>query len=128
MVIVRCPSCGHTFQVDLRKGKGAHYVTRDFKPSLLHLLVMRAILDIVREKGQGATKEEIRVKLEERGRKITGNSLSGRLSELLKAGYVEVVFTEVERMTGTPPYRFRKTPLWYLTEKGFKLLQERALV
>jgi len=128
MVWVKCPKCGHTFEVDLRKGKGAHYVTRDFKPSSLHLLIMRSILEIVREKGQGASKEEIRARLEEKGRRITGNSLSGRLSELLRAGYVEVVFTEVRKQPSrTPPYKFRKTPLWYLTDKGFRLLQEKAL-
>jgi DNA-binding transcriptional ArsR family regulator len=126
MVIVRCPSCGHAFQVDLRKGKGAHYTRGGFTPTRLHEEIMRAIRTIVSQKMEGATKKEIEAYLRSKGISISGNSLSGRLSELLGAGLVEVLYTQVRVYDEkTRQYRFRKTPVWYLSAKGVEYLRSR---
>lgn len=120
---VRCPYCGRWFEVNMEKGKGAYYTRRDFRPTGLHKLILRAVKEIVASKQGGATKQEIERWLGERGRKISGNSLSGRLSELLGAGYLEVQYTEVRLYDeASKKYRFKKTPIWFLTDKGLQLL------
>jgi DNA-binding transcriptional ArsR family regulator len=128
MVLVRCPHCGRTFEVDLRKGKGAYYTVGEFKPSKLHELIMLAIRDIVREKGRGALKGEIERWLLAKGRRVSGNSVSGRLSELLGAGYVEVEYTKVQVYDEkSKKFRFKRSPRWYLTQRAVEYLRARDL-
>jgi hypothetical protein len=126
MVWVKCPKCGHIFEVPMRKGQGAYYTVAEFHPTELHVLVMQAIRDIVREKGRGATKTEIERWLLARGRRVSGNSVSGRLSELLGAGYVEVEYTKVQVYDEkTRRFRFKRSPCWYLSQKGVEYLKAR---
>jgi DNA-binding transcriptional ArsR family regulator len=72
-----------------RKGEGAKAVQRgevkvSLKPGSLHWQICEVL------RGKEMTKEEIARELERRfNRRISGNSLSGRLSELRGAGYVE---------------------------------------
>jgi len=72
-----------------KKGEGARAVTRgevkvELRPGTLHWMIVEVL------RGRELTKEEIAQELEKRfGRKVSGNSLSGRLSELRGAGYVE---------------------------------------
>jgi len=79
-------------QVRQRKGVGAAAVKRGevrvrLSPGGLHA----QIVEVLRG-GRELTKEEIAAELERRfGRKVSGNSLSGRLSELKGAGLVECV-------------------------------------
>jgi DNA-binding transcriptional ArsR family regulator len=74
-----------------RKGEGARAVARGevkitLKPGSLHWQIVQIL------QGRELTKEEIAKELERRfGRKVSGNSLSGRLSELRGAGIVECV-------------------------------------
>jgi arginine repressor len=126
MVWVKCPKCGHYFEVDLTKGKGAYYTRKDFTPSNLHEQILKAIRTIVSQKMNGATKQEIENYLKNRGINISGNSLSGRLSELLGAGYVEVKYTQVQYLDEkTKKYRFKKTPIWYLSIKGVEYIKKQ---
>jgi len=128
VVLVRCPHCGHTFEVPMRKGQGAYYTAAEFHPSELHTLIMQAIRDIVREKGRGAMKTEIERWLLARGRRVSGNSVSGRLSELLGAGYVTVEYTKVQVYDEkSKKFRFKRSPRWYLTERGAEYLRARGL-
>ena len=128
MVLVKCPHCGHTFEVSMKKGQGAYYTAADFHPSELHDLIMVAIRDIVREKGRGALKTEIERWLLARGRRVSGNSVSGRLSELLGAGYVTVEYVKVQVYDEkTRSFRFKRTPRWYLSAKGVEYLKARGL-
>jgi repressor of nif and glnA expression len=123
-VIVRCPKCGHRFVVEVprerEKGEGAHYAEKIRKLSPLHI----EILQILAEKGS-LTKARIGGILAERGRRVSGNSLSGRLSELAGLGYVECKYTRVKlydakRMV----FRFVKKPVWEITELGRRVLGE----
>jgi len=128
VVLVRCPNCGHTFEVPMRKGQGAYYTAGEFHPTELHVLVMQAIRDIVREKGRGALKTEIERWLLARGRRVSGNSVSGRLSELLGAGYVTVEYVKVQVYDEkSKKFRFKRTPRWYLSQKGVEYLRARGL-
>jgi len=76
-------------QVRQRKGPGARAVARgekkiEIKEGNLYWMVR----EILRAKGD-LTKEEVAEEIARRfGRRVSGNSLSGRLSELAAAGYV----------------------------------------
>jgi hypothetical protein len=119
MVWVRCPRCGHYFEVNMSKGKGAYYTRKDFTPSNLHVEIMKAIRTIVSQKMNGATRRDIETYLRGKGLRISGNALSGRLSELLGAGYLDIEYTQVKVYDErTKQFRFKKTPVWYLSEKG----------
>jgi len=127
LVLVRCPYCGRVFEYKMPKGKGAHYTSRDFRPNKLHELVLTAVWSIVKEKGRGATKREISYYLHMHGHDISGNSLSGRLSELLGAGLVEVQYTDVKLYDEkSKKYRFKRTPVWYITQRGAEYLRSRG--
>lgn len=128
MVLVRCPHCGHVFEVSMKKGQGAYYTAGEFRPSELHELIMLAIRDIVRERGRGALKSEIERWLLARGRRVSGNSVSGRLSELLGAGYVTVEYVKVQVYDErAKKFRFKRAPRWYLSAKGVEYLRARGL-
>ena len=92
--IVTCPKCGHKFVVKVKrerpKGWGAHYADKIKKLSPLHI----EILKILREHGP-QPKRKIQGYLFEKGIRVSGNSLSGRLSELAGMGMVEC---EVDRV------------------------------
>jgi arginine repressor len=112
--------------VDLTKGKGAYYTRKDFVPSNLHVEIMKTIRTIVSRKMNGVTKQEIENYLKNKGINISGNSLSGRLSELLGAGYLEVKYTQVQYLDEkTKKYRFKKTPIWYLSVKGAEYIKNQ---
>jgi hypothetical protein len=72
-----------------KKGEGAKAVQRgevkvELRPNTLHWMIVEVL------RGRELTKEEIAAELERRfGRRVSGNSLSGRLSELRGAGIVE---------------------------------------
>jgi len=128
--IVECPHCHHRFPVKLPirilrespKGAGAHYGHRIRRLGPLH----RAIINTIREHSRnyqtqdgsfvrGLTKREISYWLHREGWKVSGNSISGRLSELRGAGILNVRRVRVklydrERMR----YRFVSTPIWSL--------------
>jgi len=89
-----------------RKGEGAKAVQRgevkvELRPGTLHWQICEVL------RGRELTKEEIAQELEKRfGRRVSGNSLSGRLSELKGAGLVEcrrVGRTWLWRFTGDIP-------------------------
>ena len=85
---------------------------------------MLAIRDIVSQKGRGALKAEIEEWLRSRGRRVSGNSVSGRLSELLGAGYVEVEYVKVSVYdAASKKFRFKRTPRWYLSQRGVEYLR-----
>jgi len=124
VVVVRCPKCGHRFTVKVprerEKGEGAHYADKIRKLSPLHI----EILQLLAERGS-LTKARIGGILAERGRRVSGNSLSGRLSELAGLGYVECEYTEVKLYDAkTMKFRFVKKPLWRITELGRRVLEE----
>ncbi len=126
IIMVKCPYCGKTFTVKVprerRKGMGAHYAHKIRKLSPLH----REILKILYEHG-AMPKRKIQGYLFEKGIRVSGNSLSGRLSELAGMGLIECEMEEValwdrDRMM----YRFRKTPVWYITMKGRRVLKREV--
>ena len=115
---VRCPRCGHVFEVDMSKGKGAHYAAEIQRLSELHML----ILEILKTHGP-CTKRRLGALLAEQGRRVSGNSLSGRLSELLGLGLVEVTRTQVKEYDPAEKrFRFVKKPVWSITPKGEQVL------
>jgi hypothetical protein len=123
-VMVRCPKCGHKFVVEIprerEKGEGAHYAEKIRKLSPLHI----EILQLLAEK-ESLTKARIGGILAERGRRVSGNSLSGRLSELAGLGYVECEYTEVKLYDAkTMKFRFVRKPVWRITELGKRVLEE----
>jgi repressor of nif and glnA expression len=122
--MVRCPKCGHRFVVEVPrerpKGEGAHYADKIKKLSPLHV----EILQILAEKGP-LTKARLGGILAERGRRVSGNSLSGRLSELAGLGYVECEYTKVKLYDAkTMTFRFKRKPVWKITELGRRVLEE----
>jgi repressor of nif and glnA expression len=122
--MVRCPKCGHRFVVrvprERPKGEGAHYADKIRKLSPLHIEILR----ILAERGP-LTKARIGGILAERGRRVSGNSLSGRLSELAGLGYVECEYTRVKLYDAkTMTFRFVKKPVWRITELGRRVLEE----
>jgi hypothetical protein len=115
---VRCPRCGHEFYVDVhsprQKGEGARYAPEIKRLTPLHV----AILSVLAERGP-MTKKRLGAILAEEGRRVSGNSLSGRLSELLGLGLVECKYTEVKEVDpDSKQFRFVKKPVWSITESG----------
>jgi hypothetical protein len=124
VVVVRCPKCGHRFTVKVPrekpKGEGAHYAEKIKKLSPLHY----EILYVLAVKGS-LTKSRIGGILAERGRRVSGNSLSGRLSELAGLGYVECEYTRVKLYDAkSMKFRFVRKPVWRLTEQGKRVLED----
>lgn len=120
VVRVRCPYCGREFSVVVTckqvKGSGAKYAYKIKTLGRLHKLILRLLF----EKGD-MTKREISRSLANLGVYVSGNSLSGRLSELNGMGLIAFKYTKVKlydkkRMK----FRFVKKPLWYLTEEGLE--------
>ena len=121
-VVVRCPHCGRSFVVDVtrRKGSGASYTVG--RLGRLHVLILQVLAEF---EGVGLSKRSISRVLYRRGYKYSGNSISGRLSELLALGYVRVEKAEVRVYDKRAmKFRFRKTPLWYITPEGERALRE----
>jgi len=117
-IVVRCPRCGHTFTVDIMrenpKGRGAHYASQIEVLSPLHMEILR----ILAETGPG-TKRKIGAILAERGHSVSGNSLSGRLSELRGLGLISMRYQEVKMYDKrSMQFRFKRTPVWSLTLRG----------
>jgi len=117
-IVVRCPHCGHVFTVDILrenpKGRGAHYAKEIEQLSPLHMEILR----ILHEVGPG-TKRKVGAILAQRGHAVSGNSLSGRLSELRGLGLVTMRYQEVKVYDKkTMTFRFKRTPVWSLTVKG----------
>jgi len=117
-VVVRCPHCGHTFTVDILrenpKGRGAHYASQIEVLSPLHMEILKILAQV-----GPATKRRIGAILAERGHKVSGNSLSGRLSELRGLGLISMRYEEVKVYDRkTMQFRFKRTPVWYLTPRG----------
>jgi hypothetical protein len=124
VVVVRCPKCGHRFTVKVPrekpKGEGAHYAEKIKKLSPLHY----EILYVLAVKGP-LTKARIGGILAERGRRVSGNSLSGRLSELAGLGYVECEYTEVKLYDAkSMKFRFVRKPVWRITDLGRAVLED----
>jgi len=124
VVIVKCPKCGHKFAVEVPreqpKGWGAHYAEKIQKLSPLHV----EILEVLAEKGP-MPKSRIGGILAERGRRVSGNSLSGRLSELAGLGYVECEYARVKLYDAkTMKFRFVRKPVWKITELGRAKVEE----
>lgn len=124
VIEVRCPFCGGRFPVDVplarRKGEGAHYAWRMKTLSRLH----KEILRILYEHG-ALPKRKIQGFLFREGIRVSGNSLSGRLSELAGMGYIECEWSRVaiwdrDRMI----FRFRRTPVWYITMRGRRYVEQ----
>jgi len=121
-VMVKCPKCGHTFIVEVprerEKGEGAHYAEKIRKLTPLH----EEILEILALYGP-LTKSRLGGILAERGRRVSGNSLSGRLSELAGLGLVECKYAKVKLYdVKTMKFRFARKPVWHLTERGKRVL------
>jgi len=115
---VVCPYCHQPFYIDVSvertKGSGAHYASEIKRLTPLH----EEILQVLAECGP-STKRRIGAILAERGRRVSGNSLSGRLSELLGLGLVVCYRTKVREVDPeTKTYRFVLKPVWALSEKG----------
>jgi len=56
---------------------------------------------------------------------ISGNSLSGRLSELAGAGYVKCIYTDVTLWDEeSKQFKFRRTPIWIITPAGEAALEQ----
>ena len=127
-VLARCPHCGHTFEIEVsqKKGRGAHYGREIEKLGFLHI----KILEILEDNLQGLTKREISRILYEEGYKYSGNSISGRLSELLGAGLVEMRYGIIELFDKREKkWRPRKTPIWSITLKGLlRLAKEKEKI
>ena len=129
--VVKCPYCGRTFTVEVPvkvvrenpKGAGAHYGHRIKRFGPLH----KAIIDVIREHRRqykaeggfyvtGLTKREISYWLHQKGMKVSGNSISGRLSELRGAGVLSVRRVRVLlKDSETMKFRFKSTPIWDLS-------------
>jgi len=124
-VIVRCPYCGREFELrDIyyhRKGKGAWYSKKIKRLSRHHIEILRVLY---KENRPLPKRVLVRI-LNEGGVRISGNALSGRLSELKGLGLVDMFYRRVKVYDKkSMSFRFRKKPHWILTEKGReKLLQ-----
>jgi len=135
IISVKCPYCGKEFVVKVprerKKGMGAHYGQEIKKLTPLHeeiLLVLYERRAIYGGRRRGLPKCTIGAILADRGRRVSGNSLSGRLSELAGAGYVMCERGEVRIFDiKSRQYRYVKKPLWYLTERGKRYVEERLL-
>ena len=121
-IIVKCPHCGKEFILNLPakshdKGVGAHYAHEIKSLGRLHLEILR----ILAEAKHPMTKKAISYILHKKGIKVSGNSVSGRLSELLGMGLVRCYRTKVrEYDERRKVFRFVKKPVWVITEEGRK--------
>ena len=106
------------------KGTGAFYGPEITQLSPMHVRVLKILAN-----GPG-TKQEVTKQLNEEaersGTPLTGGfSISGRLSELLGAGCVEMQYSKVQVWNAkTMQFRFVKKPLWSITQKGRTVLRE----
>jgi len=92
-IAVKCPRCGFIFEVFFERGKGLG--ARTSGPPRLGPLHEK-ILSVLEERRaftpeSGLPKRTIAAILHERGVKVSGNSLSGRLSELAGWGFIKCV-------------------------------------
>jgi repressor of nif and glnA expression len=120
---VRCPKCGHIFSVEILrenpKGTGAHYgrVIKKLSPLHKEILLLLSLYGPM-------PKRRIASLLHERGIRLSGNSLSGRLSELLGAGYVKTTREAVKLYDEkSMQFRYVRLPVWSITEKGKNILK-----
>jgi len=129
--IVECPHCHYRFTIKLPvrilrespKGAGAHYGHKIRKLSPLHKTIIQVIKDHSREyvtqngsTVKGLTKREISYWIHKQGLKVSGNSISGRLSELRGAGILSVRRVRVRLFDReTMRYRFVSTPIWSIS-------------
>jgi len=125
--LVRCPKCGHKFLVEvkreMKKGRGAWYSFKIKKLTPLH----EHILMVLYKHGP-LPKRRIGGILADEGRRVSGNSLSGRLSELAGLGLIECEWSEVKLFdANTMTFRFRKLPVWRLTRRGIIYVKEKLL-
>lgn len=129
--VIECPHCHAKFVVKLPirvlrespKGAGAHYGHRIKRLGPLH----KAIINTIKEHSRnyqtqdgsfvkGLTKREISYWLHRDGWKVSGNSISGRLSELRGAGILSVKRVRVRLFDReTMRYRFVSTPIWSIS-------------
>ncbi len=122
---MRCPKCGHIFSVEILrenpKGAGAHY-SRDLKKlSETH----ERILFVLYNNGP-MPKRRISKILHDMGYVITGNELSGRLSELAGAGYAKFEKVSVRVLDEeAKQFRFERLPVWSITEKGRQYIENK---
>jgi len=126
--VIECPHCHAKFVVKLPvrilrespKGAGAHYGHKIRRLGPLHRTIIQVLKDHSREyvtqNGsivKGLTKREISYWIHKRGLKVSGNSISGRLSELRGAGILSVRRVKVRLFDReTMRYRFISTPVW----------------
>ena len=123
VIFVKCPRCGHGFFVEVRrsarKGEGAHYAYRIKRLTQTHL----AILRVLKERGPLPKRRLVGI-LNDMGIRISGNALSGRLSELNGLGYVRMFYGRIKLLDKrTMQFRYRKVPFWEITPEGLRALE-----
>lgn len=148
-VRVTCPKCGATFEVEVPvkvkilvrrqnpKGSGAHYSGRIVRLSPVHKIIAWLVWNRPKKYElrdgrfiEGLTKRDLERMLAEVGVKVSGNALSGRLSELggrdlriLRFVRQKVKLCDPE----TQEWRFENTPVWTIdsrmTERGRQLFE-----
>ena len=114
----------HDIETHRAKGEYAKYKIKSLATT--HLI----ILEVLNEAGKPVTTREIvkpaNEKRQARGEKgtILQPQITGRLSELGRVGLVEMHYADVRVVDEEiPSFRFRKTPVWVITEKGREALK-----
>jgi hypothetical protein len=126
---VKCPKCGCVFEVARinKKGEGAHYSKKIITLSPLHNKIIEILhsCNAVTE-DKAVPKRAIGQKLADMNIRVSGNVVSGRLSELLGMNKVGMLYKKIELYNRkTMMFRFRRTPVWYLKGVDTKIEEKK---
>ena len=105
------------------KGKYAKYKIKKLSPT--HLDILEALNEAGEAMTSRALEEPVKKRRHARGEKgiIKQPQITGRLSEMGRIGLVKMWYAEVQVVDEKiPSFRFRKTPVWAITEKGREAL------
>ena len=119
---VICPNCGAGIEVQAinRKGQGAAYAGQIKTLGPMRITILEILSDVGAISMQTSIpKKFIGAMIFNKGIKISGNALSGRLSELLGMGLVKMVHRQIKLHHPEGEFKFRpkKIPCWYLAEE-----------
>jgi hypothetical protein len=118
---VICKNCGVEIEVPTinRKGQGAAYAGQIKTLGPMRTTILEILSDVGADSmHKSVPKKLIAAKVYDKGIKISGNALSGRLSELLGMGLVRMVHRQImlHHPKGEFKFRPKKIPCWYLSE------------
>lgn len=115
--------------VDTHRAKGKYAKYRIKKLSPTHLDILEALNEAGEAKTSGALEEPVNKKRHARGEKgiVKQPQMTGRLSEMGRIKLVAMTYSDIFIDEEVPTFRFKKTPVWTITDKGKRAVELRRM-